>query len=236
MLRHAEAIYGLPLNIISGPATSLASISDRQIILSRTGLSKDDLLSTEFKSDAFRPAYYVAIDRMINAIVVCVRGTANILDSLTDIAATLDPLKVFDEEPLKIVKTGLAGESSKTGPVAKAALRQHSYPLTQPQQEEREPPARLLHGKGHTGVIRSARNIYAKARDDIHRAARMNPTFDILVTGHSLGGAVAAVLALIMRDDVDLRARARAICLGPLPCVTMELAEEANNNVISLVK
>jgi hypothetical protein len=39
-----------------------------------------------------------------------------------------------------------------------------------------------------------------------------------------------------MRDDVDLRARARAICLGPLPCVTMELAEEANNNVISLVK
>jgi Lipase (class 3) len=232
MLRHAESIYGLPLNMLSAPATSLSSLSDRQIILKRTGLHKDDILSADFKSDAFRPAYYVAIDRRIQAIVVCVRGTAGILDSLTDIAATLDPLKVFDEEPLHVYTDN--GSSDRSTPLSSGAdSGSPSDPRTREQAEKR---SKLLHGKGHTGVIRSARSIYRKVRDDVYRATQTHPTFDILATGHSLGGAVAALLALIMRDDADLRARARAICLGPLPCVTLEIAEEANDTVISVVK
>lgn len=196
MLRHAESIYGLPLNMASAPRVSLTKLTDRAIICKRTGVANADLLLAMFTAAPFLPAHYVAIDRQIKAIVICVRGTATLFDSLTDVAATYDPISIRHDDPIYGNK--------------------------------------LIDGLGHAGVLRSARNLVHKIRHKVLEAVGEFPDYEILVTGHSLGAATAAVLSLIMRNDPDLP-RTKAICIAPPPCLSIELAEECNSNTITLV-
>ncbi|KAJ3031505.1 UNVERIFIED_CONTAM: hypothetical protein HDU68_003446 [Siphonaria sp. JEL0065] len=53
--------------------------------------------------------------------------------------------------------------------------------------------------KVHSGMLRSAALMYRKGaavRDAVKRALDENPTYGLILTGHSLGGGVAALLAL----------------------------------------
>lgn len=196
MLRHAESIYGLPLNVASAPGVSLTKVTDLGIICRRTGMSSSDILVSQFGNQAFLPAHYVAVDRQIKAVVVCVRGTANLVDSLTDVAATHDPFKI-------------RRENSKGNDD-------------------------LVEGFGHAGILRSARNLFNKIRNDVLNAIHQNPGFELLTTGHSLGASTASVLSLIMRDDSEFP-RATAVCIAPPPCMTYELAEQTASSTITVV-
>lgn len=141
------------------------------------------------------PAHYVAVDRNIESVVVCIRGTANLLDSLTDITATHDPI----------------------------AVRRHAGTADD-----------LVHGHGHSGVLRSARNLFDLIREPTLAALRANRGYELLLTGHSLGGAIASVLSLIMRDDAQFP-HALAVCIAPPPCLTWALAEETTTTAITVV-
>ncbi len=200
MLRHAESIYGLPLTMASAPLVSLTKISRRGITEARNGLSDDDVVYSRFTATTFMPANYVAVDRGICAVVVCIRGTANLLDSLTDVAATYDPLSVR-----RMLEDGQVSGTDD-----------------------------LVHGFCHAGVVRSARNVFEEIRQPLLDALRANPGFELLITGHSLGGATAAVLSLIMRDD-DEFPHALAVCIAPPPCLSLELAEETMTTAVTVV-
>lgn len=219
MLRHAESIYGLPLNAASGPATAMRGFTDKNIVIRRTGIDEDGLLCAKFRSDAFLPAHYVAVDRRVRAIVVCLRGTANLIDSLTDVAATLDPLNIVSSSAVADFNAAAGGAAAGADQGLDGESR-------------REVP--LVCGHGHAGVLRSARALFARVSPVVLEGLAANPGYDVLITGHSLGGAVGAVVALIMREDPRFP-RARAICIGPPPCVSKEIAEDANDTVVSLV-
>ncbi|PXF46385.1 Sn1-specific diacylglycerol lipase beta [Gracilariopsis chorda] len=196
MLRHAESIYGLPLNVPSAPRVSLTRMTDRGIVCARTGISHSDIVHSVFQTEPFLPAHYVAVDTQVRAIVVCIRGTANFVDLLTDVAATTDPLRIRSE------RSGCDDI--------------------------------IVEGYGHAGVVRSARNVFNRIRDVTLKAIHENPGFELFITGHSLGAATAAILALIMRDDPEFP-RATAVCIAPPPCMTLELAEETAANTITIV-
>ncbi|CAE7945705.1 ECHIA [Symbiodinium sp. KB8] len=57
----------------------------------------------------------------------------------------------------------------------------------------------------HEGVLASARWVYSKVAPVLHRESEGGK---IVITGHSLGGAVAALLAWLLREDAGLPARA----------------------------
>lgn len=200
MLRHAESIYGLPITMASAPLVSLTKLSGRAITATRNSLAHDDVVYARFTATTFMPANYVAIDRGICAVVVCIRGTANLLDSLTDVAATYDPLSVR-----RMLEDGKVSGTND-----------------------------LVHGYCHAGVVRSARNIFEEIRQPILDALNSNPGFELLITGHSLGAATAAVLSLIMRDD-DEFPHALAVCIAPPPCLSLELAEETMTTAVTVV-
>lgn len=183
MLRHAESIYGLPLNVRSAPGTSFLSVTDKNIVIQRTGIEADGLLAAQFTSDAFLPAYYVAVDKRVRAIVICVRGTANFLDSLTDVAATHDPFTVIAGEVFdKAARDSKARNDVSTEEVCRTSVGENNA------MEEN-----VIHGHGHAGVLRSARQLFERIHPVVLKGVRDHPTYDILITGHSLGGAVSAV-------------------------------------------
>lgn len=196
MLRHAESVYGFPVSMPSAPHVVLTRVTDRAIICRRTGIASEDLRTARSSNTSFSPSHYVAVDRQIKAVVVCVRGTANLVDSLTDFAATQDPIRIRR--------------------------------LEQGRDDD------VVQGFGHSGVLRSARNLFHKIRDSVLTKLRENPGFELMTTGHSLGGATASVLAMIMRDDPEFP-RALAFAFAPLPCLTYELAELTSSFTVTVI-
>lgn len=81
MWRYAMASYGWKgLNFIGKGngifSDAVRSQSDALSIIEHLGIPKEDLLAYEFRANAaFRPSYFIARDRKLNAIVLSIRGT-----------------------------------------------------------------------------------------------------------------------------------------------------------------
>jgi hypothetical protein len=81
MWRYAMASYGWKgLNFIGKGngifSDAVRSQSDALSICEHLDIPKEDLLAYELRtSAAFRPSYYIARDRKLNAIVLSIRGT-----------------------------------------------------------------------------------------------------------------------------------------------------------------
>ncbi|KAI8083036.1 uncharacterized protein BX664DRAFT_339672 [Halteromyces radiatus] len=66
--------------------------SDALSIVEYLSIPKADLLAYEFRSaEAFRPSYFIALDRSTDAIVLSIRGTMSVSDTLTDLVCTYEP-------------------------------------------------------------------------------------------------------------------------------------------------
>ncbi|CEP17602.1 hypothetical protein [Parasitella parasitica] len=68
--------------------------SDAKSIIEYLAIPKEDLLAFEFRSaEAFRPSYFIARDRFTNSIVLSIRGTMSVMDTLTDLVCEYEPWK-----------------------------------------------------------------------------------------------------------------------------------------------
>jgi len=88
----------------------------------------------------------------------------------------------------------------------------------------------------HDGFLRSALYIAEAVRplllELMHRRAGSQGCWKLRIVGHSLGGAVAALLALLLCDDFPA---VRAVAFGPPPCMSSALSEASKLRVISFV-
>ncbi|KAI9491174.1 hypothetical protein BDB00DRAFT_510582 [Zychaea mexicana] len=68
--------------------------SDALSIIEHLSIPKEDLLAYEFRmASAFRPSYYIALDRPTNSIVLCIRGTMSAFDAMTDLVCEYEQWK-----------------------------------------------------------------------------------------------------------------------------------------------
>eukprot|EP00929_Paragymnodinium_shiwhaense_P075154 TRINITY_DN38421_c0_g1_i1.p1 TRINITY_DN38421_c0_g1~~TRINITY_DN38421_c0_g1_i1.p1 ORF type:complete len:557 (-),score=106.37 TRINITY_DN38421_c0_g1_i1:207-1877(-) len=58
----------------------------------------------------------------------------------------------------------------------------------------------LAGGQAHAGMVKSARSILRRAGPSIAEALRDVPEYSLVCTGHSLGGDVAAIVAILLRE------------------------------------
>jgi pimeloyl-ACP methyl ester carboxylesterase len=80
----------------------------------------------------------------------------------------------------------------------------------------------------------------ASVKEVLLDAVAAHPSFDVLVTGHSLGGGAAALLALLLRREGGglpprSRRRVRAVCLAPAAVLSRNLSWGAAPYVASIV-
>lgn len=66
----------------------------------------------------------------------------------------------------------------------------------------------FMNGRGHGGVIKSARNLHNQLREKLAEYLDLyRPANGLVLVGHSLGGAVAAALTMLLRTpDADIEA------------------------------
>eukprot|EP00186_Timspurckia_oligopyrenoides_P005009 CAMPEP_0182452390 /NCGR_PEP_ID=MMETSP1172-20130603/44222_1 /TAXON_ID=708627 /ORGANISM="Timspurckia oligopyrenoides, Strain CCMP3278" /LENGTH=378 /DNA_ID=CAMNT_0024650219 /DNA_START=315 /DNA_END=1451 /DNA_ORIENTATION=- len=89
----------------------------------------------------------------------------------------------------------------------------------------------LLHGKGHKGIVRGAKNLLLTILPTLES---LKPT-KTFVAGHSLGGAAAAVLVLLLREHGGIFQNTEGYAFCPPPVIDAELMPTAMDCVISVV-
>ncbi|XP_071706429.1 uncharacterized protein [Rutidosis leptorrhynchoides] len=153
-------------------------------------------------------AYFVVVLHHISSVVICVRGTETPEDLLTD---GLSRECVFASEDLD----GLISDNLI-------------------------PPGSTHYG--HSGIIEAARDLYRQIDGNFENKGGLLTSllgagcecegYNLRVVGHSLGGAIAAVLGLKLYGRYP---RLHVYSYGPLPCVDSVLANACSGFVTSLV-
>ena len=118
--------------------------------------------------------------------------------------------------------------------------------------------APFLHGWAHSGMVVSAWQIVKRMLPAVAESMAKYPTFDFLITGHSMGGGVAACVAMLMHSrDGDIEAIAthamgdvsddvkrevlqrlascQCVCIAAPSVSSMDLSESASEYITCVV-
>ena len=91
-------------------------------------------------------------------------------------------------------------------------------------------------------MLEGARRLAADLREPVRAALASRPGYHLVLTGHSLGGGLASLLALLWGPDFEAGAVAgadvrqvRCFAYGPAATLTLPLAQAAKDFVTSVV-
>ncbi|KAG7344497.1 lipase class 3 [Nitzschia inconspicua] len=79
-----------------------------------------------------------------------------------------------------------------------------THPLT-PTDSFKRDRRNFLEGRAHSGIATMAENLWKSVSYPIIRLLHENPWYDLIVTGHSLGGGVTVLLNLLLHKDERIR-------------------------------
>ncbi|GIX70253.1 diacylglycerol lipase-beta [Caerostris extrusa] len=123
-----------------------------------TGLSDEDLIFVSFHNRVYEIPFYVAIDHQTCSVVVSIRGTLSLSDTLTDLTADCD--KLFTEGC----------------------------------------PQGLFCHRGMLSCIFVKNKL--EESHALSDAFALHQSYSLAITGHSLGGGTAALLAVLLRLSI----------------------------------
>ena len=95
--------------------------------------------------------------------------------------------------------------------------------------------ARLVMGYAHAGMLTSARFILAQMLEELEARMEAEPDMELCLVGHSLGGATAALLTMLLRERGGPCGKATCFTFACPACVTEELARACAPYVFSLI-
>lgn len=79
-----------------------------------------------------------------------------------------------------------------------------------------------LHGKTHAGWLKAAQNLSNKIKNDVEEAVRLNPDYELVVTGHSMGATIATLLTLEWGANQNLN-KARCYAFAAPGTLTLDM-------------
>lgn len=204
VMRHASAAYGwklvcgfvchaveskklIPVSTVSPAMAMDDDRSNVEAACKHTKCAKSDLVQAKWTSEPFNPGHIIMCDRNLHAVVVSVRGTWGVKDSITDLLASNKPFSF----------------AGVTGFVHEGILR-----CAERKVEALDPLlTQLVDGAAEEEGI-----------DDSQLVKR------VIVTGHSLGGGTATLLALMLAERHPSW-QVEGWAFAPAASMTKELAE-----------
>lgn len=117
-------------------------------------LDEDSIVHISFKNKLMEVPYFVALDHKFKKIVIAIRGTLSLEDTLTDLCAKPEVMTEIGEEHL-----------------------------------------------AHSGMVKAARYVLEELRSKniLNKTLSYYDSYEIVVTGHSLGAGTAAILAVLLK-------------------------------------
>eukprot|EP00594_Rhizosolenia_setigera_P003805 CAMPEP_0178941150 /NCGR_PEP_ID=MMETSP0789-20121207/1230_1 /TAXON_ID=3005 /ORGANISM="Rhizosolenia setigera, Strain CCMP 1694" /LENGTH=543 /DNA_ID=CAMNT_0020620319 /DNA_START=53 /DNA_END=1684 /DNA_ORIENTATION=+ len=191
------------------------SLGNLKMLKRRANINMEDVLQANWVAKTHLPAYFIVRDRKRKEIVLAIRGTFSAHDVLTDLccrAEEFTPTIESDDDD-----DDEEEEINKSGSSSLRFLRSNNYV-----------------GKAHQGMLKSAREIAKMSKSIISRELALNPSYKLVLTGHSMGGGTAAVLGMIWQDTFPVR----VYTFGP-PCALSRkcktTTKKKNSIIISVI-
>lgn len=89
----------------------------------------------------------------------------------------------------------------------------------------------FMGGYAHEGMVRATENLMKEVFPRIEKALKQHPDYNLVITGHSLGGSLSTMLAI----HIYPRYRVSAIAFASAPCVSLDLARGTYPYVLGVV-
>lgn len=156
--------------------------ADRKTVLEYLGMEADPealLIFNLNEHRLFRPNFFVAIDREHKALVLAVRGTMSLRDTLTDLVCEYAPFKTLLRQTFPISNQN---NSEIRGDKVEASL---------------EDLPKGPDGLVHTGMMSAARWFWDNLGRQLLRWVQEYQLEQLIFTGHSLGAGTAALTCMI---------------------------------------
>jgi len=93
----------------------------------------------------------------------------------------------------------------------------------------------LVLGYSHIGMLAGARWLFKHCKEALLSAHEAQPDFKLLVTGHSMGGGAAAMLTMMIREQLPQFGDVQCYTFACPGCMTLELAKSCAPYVTSLI-
>ncbi|GAX82802.1 hypothetical protein CEUSTIGMA_g10228.t1 [Chlamydomonas eustigma] len=225
------------------PVTGASVEANNEAIEALTGIPKEDIFKAEWRNTVFRPCHFLAVDRKNKRLVLSIRGSLELGDICTDLAAQLQPWDLSDQglgtilsnhEGLSVIReqalpsqqhprraTAGAADAKPTDNCAKSTHHfsggmidrmipgnedDNLYGLVWGAVGSRgvghnhlSEVSKGAMGRVHKGLLSAAKYVGESVSEALETAVRTNPGWPLLITGHSLGAGVAAIMALLLR-------------------------------------
>mmetsp|Transcript_14504 Transcript_14504/g.46114 ORF Transcript_14504/g.46114 Transcript_14504/m.46114 type:complete len:322 (-) Transcript_14504:47-1012(-) len=173
------------------------------------GVPTEQVLAHHGFAGIMRPAFLLLRDEEHKQIVLVVRGTHSMKDTLTCINGAAQPhhahVATHDAPPTP--PGAVAGSSGRGGVVL---------------------------GYAHSGMLAAARWINRHCLDALAEAMDECPGYSLKVVGHSLGGGTAVLLTMMLRESPAFR-EATCVSFACPACLTEELSRACAPYVTSIV-
>ena len=168
--KFANAAYGWKGFAFCGIGWHPFGGNNRMLIRS-TGITKHDIITTNWHSKANRPAYYIVRDTNRKVIVLGIRGSLSPRDCLTDLCASCESFLVED-----VIGNIATDDSRRAGGSSGDTNSNNNATI---------PPLIVAHG--HKGMVHSARNVGRMTGKTISDELDKQEDYSLVIVGHSMG-------------------------------------------------
>lgn len=174
--KFANAAYGWKGFAFCGIGWHPFGGNNRMLIRS-TGITKHDIITTNWHSKANRPAYYIVRDTKRKVIVLGIRGSLSPRDCLTDLCASCESFLV--EDVIGNIATDDDDDRRADGSSSSDTNSNNNATI---------PPLIVAHG--HKGMVHSARNVGRMTGKIISDELEKHEDFSLVIVGHSMGAGM----------------------------------------------
>lgn len=93
----------------------------------------------------------------------------------------------------------------------------------------------LVLGYSHLGMLAGARWIFKHCKASLLSAHEKQPDYRVVITGHSMGGGAAAMLTMMIREQLPQLGDVQCYTFACPGCMTLELASSCAPYVTTLI-
>ena len=255
-LRYATAVYGevyrrgclsstmsaALLFTVNRSSVNVAKEANDLAVTTMLELPPSALRLSRWAAKTTEPSYVLLVDHGVGYIVVSFRGTLNTFDIMTDLAAVGVPFcGGYAHQGAAHVVNALfenrASQYARRPPAAAAAASAAAFSAgSSAGPASTQAGVEVTMEKDSTGKAKVVLEPYALQTletpdgllDGVEELAAQHPTYTILITGHSLGGGVAVLLATRLHHDRtfpdSVLRRLHVVVFAPMPTLSLPAA------------